>query len=206
MKHQTLLLRVLEHNEPTAGERGAPQHFDVRIITATNRDIEASVGNGTFRKDLYHRLSAFPIHVPPLRSRPEDVPALAYTFLEQHVKHSGSEITEIPQTEMARLVTYQWPGNIRELSNVIGRAVLLCSGPTLSLGSALPAMTPLCQTRYKPGTLPSMEQTLIATALRDCKGVIDGPHGAANQLSIPPSTLRVKIKRYGLERPASHNH
>ncbi|MCP4245585.1 MAG: AAA domain-containing protein [bacterium] len=202
---QAKLLRVLQDGE---FERvGGTQTLvsNARIIAATNRDIHRAVETGIFRADLFYRISVFPIHIPSLDARREDVHLLVEHFVAQFSRPMGRRIESIDPASMDYLVRRDWPGNIRELRHVIERAMILCEGPCLRV-EATPAGAPQRPTEPKvqtADTLPplrAMEAEHIQRALRQTGGVIQGPHGAAGLLGIKPSTLRFRIKRLGIPR------
>jgi transcriptional regulator with GAF, ATPase, and Fis domain len=194
---QVKLLRVLEDGQLERIGSTKTLTVDVRVIAATNRDLAALVAHGKFRDDLYYRLNVFPIDVPPLRERGEDIPLLVWTFAKQFGQAIGKPVERIPQETMDTLRHYPWPGNIRELRNVIERAVILSEGSTLqvSLGSAaVPGAA-------GPPTLAAAERTQILAALDQTGWRIRGPAGAAALLGLKPTTLESRIKKLGLHRP-----
>jgi len=190
---------------------------DVRVIAATNRDLLRAVADGAFRQDLYYRLSVFPLRVPSLRERREDIPLLVHYFVGRYAARIGRKIASVARETMERLVAYPWPGNIRELENVIERAVILSAGAELEVAAeALPAATETAPDRglgVKPGrpqvqdsaetdplTLEEMERRHIVEVLNRTTWKIDGPKGAAGLLNLNPSTLRSRIKKLGIRR------
>jgi PAS domain S-box-containing protein len=210
---QAKLLRVLQEREFERVGGSQTVRVDVRIIAATNRDLAAAVADGTFRQDLYYRLNVFPIAVPPLRQRPEDIPLLAHYFVARYAQQIGRRITHIAAESMRRLVSYGWPGNVRELENVIERAVILAVGPQLDIAAELlpvPLAPPVPLTQPAPvATRPAapappsiedIEREHIATVLRQTRWRIEGPSGAAQSLGVNPSTLRSRIKKLGIRR------
>ena len=191
---QAKLLRVLQNGE---FERlGSPRtiRVDVRLVAATNRDIVTEVQKGTFRKDLYYRLNVFPIEVPPLRERPDDIPLLVEAFVREFSGKMGKRIRTIPKKAMDALQRYPWPGNIRELRNVIEHGVIISSGNTLSL----PLPQGLAGASPKAVTLAEAEQQHIMGILKSTGWRIKGPRGAAAVLGIKPSNLYAKMKRLGI--------
>jgi formate hydrogenlyase transcriptional activator len=195
---------------------------DVRVIAATNRDLPRAIMEGTFRQDLYYRLSVFPLRMPPLRERTEDIPLLVHYFVGRHAARIGRRISRVPQAAMERLVAYSWPGNVRELENVIERAVILSRGPDLEVAAeALLAPVERADERglehqaeqqvqpsiYSPadGPLPleDIERKHIVEVLERTKWRIGGPDGAASLLKLNPSTLRSRVKKLGIRRSAS---
>jgi formate hydrogenlyase transcriptional activator len=194
---QAKLLRVLETGE---FERlGSPKTIkvDVRVIAATHRDLAEDIGKGRFREDLYYRLNVFPIRVPPLRERAEDIPLLVWTFLEELSSRMGKRITQVPRKTMEALQRQPWPGNVRELKNVLEHAAILTTGETLRvpmLDDAAPVGAP---TR----TLAESERELILRALEKTDWRIKGPKGAAAALGLNPSTLYSRMKKLGIQPP-----
>ena len=202
---QAKLLRVLQEGEVTRLGASRPQKVDVRIVAATNRDLDEAMRAGRFRADLYYRLSVFPVTLPPLRARREDIPLLVWHFIQVRQRALGQSITAVPPEVMAMLVGYDWPGNVRELQNVIDRALILSSGPTLQVDEALglarraapvDAPAPASST----GTLEDAERAHILSVLRGCRWVIEGPGQAAERLGLRPSTLRHRMKKLGIRR------
>lgn len=191
---QAKLLRVLQNGE---FERlGSPKtiRVDVRLMAASNRDIMQEVQKGAFRKDLFYRLNVFPIEVPPLRERPEDIPLLVDTFVREFSEKMGKKIRIIPKKSMEALQRYQWPGNIRELRNVIEHGVIISSGSTLQL----PLLQGLDDAPASAVTLAEAEQQHIMGILKTTGWRIKGPRGAAAVLGIKPSNLYAKMKRLGI--------
>jgi formate hydrogenlyase transcriptional activator len=210
METQIALLRVLQERE---FERVGSNHsiqVDVRLIAATNRDLPAAVTAGTFRKDLFYRLNVFPIVVPPLRERTEDVPLLVEYFAGRFAKGSGKKIRHIDKDTLELLKAYDWPGNIREMQNVVERAVILSEGDTFVVDDSWLRREPADAGRARAGlsALADREVEMIEAALAESHGRISGPSGAAAKLGIPRQTLESKIRRlgidkYGQKRPAS---
>ncbi|HUL23035.1 MAG TPA: sigma 54-interacting transcriptional regulator [Thermodesulfobacteriota bacterium] len=198
---QAKLLRVIQHNE---FERlGSPHTIkvDVRFVATTNRNLEEEVRKGRFRKDLYYRLNIFPITVPPLRQRKEDIPLLVQAFIEQYSRKLGKQITSIQKETMKALQDYPWPGNVRELESVIERAVILCPGPVLQLADELESLSlPLSSTVR---TLEEMERNQILKTLSETQWRIEGKDGAAAILGLNPSTLRARMHKLGIHRPGT---
>ncbi len=209
---QAKLLRVLEEGE---FERVGGSHtikVNVRVIAATNRNLEDAVRRGVFRSDLYYRLSIFPITVPPLRERKEDIPMLVTHFVKQLSQKLGKTIDAIPQETMAKLRNYPWPGNVREMRNVIERAVIVSQGSTLHLIEDLDWQALELDLQkdsngsdaFADSTRDTLEQTEYKVILRTLKTVhwkLEGPGGAAELLNLNPSTLRSKMRKLGIERP-----
>ena len=204
MEVQPKLLRVLQEREFERLGSNRTQKVDVRIVAATNRDLERMSEDGSFRSDLYYRLSVFPITIPPLRERAGDIPALARHFAAQCARRLGRGVPEIPDTVGDALIRWKWPGNIRELQNVIERAVLLSPGATLVLPAQdLQPKTPRGSSTPKPrATLQDTERETILHALRESGGVIAGPAGAAARLGLRRTTLQSKMQKLGIRRPS----
>jgi PAS domain S-box-containing protein len=200
---QVALLRVLQERqfERVGGNRILPT--DVRVIAATNRDLTAAIAAGTFRADLFYRLNVFPIEVPPLRKRREDIPMLVEYFVKRYAEKVGKQIRKIDTNTLEQCQSYAWPGNIRELQNIVERSVILSSGDTFSIEKAW--LTAVQQPRQElagplPDTLQNHERKIIETALAESKGKVAGPEGAAAKLGIPRSTLDTKIKQLGIKK------
>ena len=194
---QIALLRVLQEREFERVGGTQPIPIDVRVIAATNCDLKASVGAGTFRLDLFYRLNVFPIQIPSLRERPEDILLLAEYFIDRYGSKAGKKIRNIERNTVEWLQAYDWPGNIRELQNVVERAVILCDTETLSIDETWlrsEARTAAQQAVPLAATLVNQEREMIEAALEECRGRISGPSGAAGKLGIPRTTLESKIK------------
>jgi transcriptional regulator with PAS, ATPase and Fis domain len=197
METQISLLRVLQEREFQRVGSNQSLRVDVRVVAATNRNLEAAIAAGGFREDLFYRLNVFPIEVPPLRQRRDDIPLLVEYFVDRYASKAGKKITGIDKRSLDLLQSYAWPGNIRELQNVIERSVIVCDTVNLSVdeswvgrgarSSATPAQ-PLSE------KLASQEKELIEAALAESNGRVSGPSGAAARLGIPQSTLDSKIK------------
>jgi transcriptional regulator with GAF, ATPase, and Fis domain len=195
---QAKLLRVLQHNE---FERLGSSHtvkVDVRIVATTNRDLEKEVREGRFRQDLFYRLNVFPITVPPLRQRKEDIPLLVQNFIERYSRKLGKQITSIRKETMKALEDYPWPGNVRELESIIERAVILCPGPVLQLADKLEISAPPLS--HAARTLEEMERIHIIKILSETKWRIEGKDGAAAILGIHPNTLRARMHKLKIVR------
>jgi formate hydrogenlyase transcriptional activator len=207
---QIALLRVLQDREIERVGNSHPIPVDVRVLAATNRNLEKAVAAGTFRQDLFYRLNVFPIHVPSLRERADDIPLLVEYLIERYATKAGKRIRKISRSTLTLFQTYDWPGNIRELQNVIERAVILCDGDTFSVDEtwltrdsntagepSLPIGTSLAQQqRIQSET----ERQMIETALAATRGRIAGPNGAAAKLGIPRQTLDSKITALGIDK------
>ncbi|HEV3255616.1 MAG TPA: sigma 54-interacting transcriptional regulator [Gemmataceae bacterium] len=204
---QAKLLRVLQEREFDRVGGTAPIQVDVRVLAASNRDLLKAVREKTFREDLYYRLSVFPLQLPPLRDRKEDIPPLAHFLVNKFAARIGKRIDGIDKETMRRLIAYPWPGNIRELENVIERAVILAAGPALEIGAdVLPVNVEpsACeeQAPEQPATLEATEREHIFTVLRQTGWVVEGSRGAAKILGLHPNTLRSRMKKLGIRRPA----
>ena len=196
---QTRLLRVLQTRQFERIGGTQTIQSDFRLIVATNGDLEKAMLEGKFRADLFYRLNVFPSHVPPLRERSEDIPLLAYHFLKLHAAKLKKNISHIPESEMRKLVNYDWPGNIRELQNVIQRGVILSSNRDFYMPK-LEADNWSKAKMEEDGSLTNNERRHIIKMLRKTGGKIAGPMGAATILGIPPSTLAFKMKKLGIQR------
>jgi PAS domain S-box-containing protein len=194
---QIALLRVLQERQFERVGGNQPIRADVRVISATNRDLKAAMASGAFRSDLFYRLSVFPIEIPPLRERKDDIPILVEYFIDRYATEAGKKIRYVSKESMELLQSYPWPGNVRELQNVIERSVILCETETFSIDESwlshdadqtVPASQPLVQ------MLTTQEKALIETALAETHGQVSGPTGAAAKLSMRPSTLESKIR------------
>jgi PAS domain S-box-containing protein len=199
---QIALLRVLQERqfERVGGSRAIPT--DVRIIAATNRELPAAIAAGTFRADLFYRLNVFPIDVPPLRQRKEDIPMLVAYFVERYAARARKHISKVDKDTLARCLSYHWPGNIRELQNIVERSVILCTSDTFSVEPAWlssPAVG-------RPGSvaltiaLEDYEKSMIEKALAESNGIVAGPNGAAAKLGIPRTTLDARIRQLSIKR------
>ena len=203
---QVKLLRVLQEREFERVGGNQTIRTDVRVIAATNRDLAKSVREGKFREDLYYRLNVFPLHLPPLRERRADIPLLVHFFVQKHTPHIGRQVTAIDADSMRRLVEYGWPGNIRELENVVERALILGNSPVLHVGLEVPAQSPAVPVAGNPageyGTeaLDAIQRDHILAVLGEVRWVIEGSHGAAVRLGLKPGTLRHRMKKLGISR------
>jgi transcriptional regulator with GAF, ATPase, and Fis domain len=202
LEAQSKLLRVIQEREVERLGGKQTIKIDVRLIAATNRNLEEEVKAGRFRPDLYYRLNVFPIHLPPLRERPEDVEPLIHFFVEKYNKNTGRKIRKIKPSVIQQLKTYTWPGNVRELEHLIERSVLLTTDGTLSdVYIPRPGETEKQeQTHLLNRTLEQMERSYIIEVLRRCAGKISGPGGAADILDIPGNTLHSKMKKLGITK------
>jgi formate hydrogenlyase transcriptional activator len=199
---QIALLRVLQEREFERVGSNLPVKVDVRVIAATNRDLPAVVAAGTFRQDLFYRLNVFPIAVPRLRERVEDIPLLVEYFVGRYAKGAGKNIRHIARQTLEQLQAYSWPGNIRELQNVVERAVILTETDTFVVDESWLKLGPAETERAHEGlsALEDREMEMIEAALADSHGRIAGPSGAAAKLGIPRQTLESKIKRMGIDK------
>ena len=194
---------------------------DVRVIAATNRDLIEAIQEGRFRSNLFYRLNVFPVHVPPLRDRRSDIHLLVKFFVSRLSMRFGKKIDIVSQPTMDRLMSYAWPGNIRELENVIERAFVLSQGPVLELDYELESAPAISVSQDTAGTLaaevlsldgspshlPSLkevERNHILAALKLTSGVIEGPKGAAKILNLHPNTLRHRMEKFGIKRSDHH--
>jgi transcriptional regulator with GAF, ATPase, and Fis domain len=206
---QPKLLRVLQEQEFERLGGTQTQRVDVRVLAATNRDLEEMVACGRFRADLYYRLNVFPVVLPPLRERREDIPALVTHFVEGSSRRLGKRIERLAEDAMPALSAYDWPGNVRELQNLIERAVILADDDVLPnpLAAGRRASAPAANQEpsaapTRPPTLRDSERELILNALEAVGWVIGGPGGAAARLGLNRTTLINMMKRLGIERPA----
>jgi formate hydrogenlyase transcriptional activator len=195
---QAKLLRVLETGEFERLGSSRTIKVDVRVIAATNRDLPEEIRKGRFREDLYYRLNVFPIRVPPLRERAEDIPLLVWTFLEELSTRMGKKITQVPRKTMEALQRQSWPGNVRELKNVIEHGAILTAGDTLRVPLLDEAAAPVLAAQP---TLAESERELILRALESAGSRIKGPKGAAAALGLNPSTLYSRMKKLGIRPP-----
>ena len=195
---QSKLLRVIQHNEFERLGSSQTIKVDVRIVATTNRNLEEEVRQGRFRQDLYYRLNVFPITVPPLRQRKEDIPLLVQAFVARYARKVGKQITSIQKETMKALQDYSWPGNIRELESIIERAVILCPGPVLQLADKLE----IASLPFSAGlnTLEEVERNQIVKTLSETRWRIEGKDGAAAILGLHPSTLRARMHKLGISR------
>ena len=220
---QVKLLRVLQEREFDRVGGAAPVRVDVRVIAATNRDLAKEVKDKAFREDLFYRLNVFPVHLPPLRERRDDIPLLVGVLIKKFAQRIGKQFDGVSQATMDRLINYTWPGNIRELENVLERAVILASGHLLEIGpdvippssaASAAGQTPTANARSQthpdaaarpgadsqPPSLEAVERNHILTVLEHTNWTVTGPRGAAKLLDLPPSTLRHRMKKLGIAR------
>jgi transcriptional regulator with GAF, ATPase, and Fis domain len=199
---QVSLLRVLQEGEFERLGAAQTRKVDVRLIAATNRSLDRDVDEGAFRSDLFYRLSVFPIHLPPLRERREDIPLLVDFFVQRLASRIGRCFVGVEPESMDRLMEFSWPGNIRQLQNVVEHSAILCDDPILRVPpSLIVEKRPATKIVSRLDTaLHNDEQQLIERALDEACGRVSGPNGAAALLGVPPSTLESKIKRYRIDK------
>jgi formate hydrogenlyase transcriptional activator len=199
---QVKFLRVLQEGEFERVGSSRTKTVDVRVIAATHHDLEAAVTAGTFRADLYYRLSVYPIQLPSLKERHEDIPQLVWFFINRHQRELGRHITKVPQAVMDALQQHAWPGNIRELENVVERAMIASSGQTLQLDEPLRFNRTAAIRPSESDNLDEMQRLHIETVLQRCNWRINGAGNAAERLGIHPNTLRFRMKKLGVAGPA----
>jgi PAS domain S-box-containing protein len=200
---QAKLLRVIQHHEFERLGSSQTIKIDVRIVATTNRDLAEEVRQGRFRQDLFYRLNVFPITVPPLRQRRDDIPLMVGSFIERYSRKMGKQITSISKETMKTLQDYPWPGNVRELESIIERAVILSPGPVLQLVDKLKVSSPPVADAVR--TLEETERNQILKILSETEGRIEGDSGAATILGINASTLRARMHKLGITRPGAIN-
>ena len=199
---QASLLRFLQEREFERVGGNQPIHVNVRVLAATNRDLDSAVHDGGFRKDLFYRLNVFPIRVPPLRERVDDIPLLVEYLVDRYARKAGKQIRSISKRTLQLFQSYDWPGNVRELQNVIERAVILCDGETFHVDASWLKPTALA-TKASVAFAADVEEretAMIEQALRDSKGLISGPNGAATKLGLPRQTLESRIRKLRINR------
>jgi formate hydrogenlyase transcriptional activator len=223
---QVKLLRVLQEREFDRVGGTAPIRVDVRVIAATNRDLLQEVREKAFREDLFYRLNVFPVRLPPLRERPDDIPLLVHYLVNKFALRIGKRLGGVSGASMQRLRDYPWPGNIRELENVLERAVILATADAPEIGPDLLPLSSPAPARPQPGpeplppdslaavpppaadtrqpSLEAVERDYILTVLQQTDWVITGPRGAARLLDLAPSTLRNRMKKLGITRASHH--
>jgi transcriptional regulator with GAF, ATPase, and Fis domain len=201
---QVALLRVLQEHEFERVGGTRKLCADVRVIAATNRDLQAAIRSGSFRSDLFYRLHVFPMPIPPLRDRQEDIPLLVEYFIDRYARKAGKRIRDISKKTLELLQSYPWPGNIRELQNVIERSVLLCETESFSIDeswlSQQPSPPESKDREQLPLKLMDQEKKIIEAALQESRGRVFGPKGAAAKLGIPRSTLESKIRSLRIDK------
>jgi formate hydrogenlyase transcriptional activator len=195
METQVALLRVLQDRQFERVGGSSPIHADVRVVGATNCDLQSAIEGGRFRSDLFYRLNVFPIAVPALRERTDDIALLVEYFIDRYARNAGKTIRHVNKRTLDHLRSYPWPGNVRELQNVIERSVIVCETDEFTVDESwLSAQSPSEGRLPLSGTVAAQEKALIEDALRACGGRVYGPAGAAARLSIPRSTLESKIR------------
>jgi formate hydrogenlyase transcriptional activator len=198
---QPKLLRVLQEQEFERVGSTRTRRVDVRLVAATHRELVQMLDAGLFRADLYYRLNVFPLTIPPLRQRPEDIPLLVHHFVRHYARLLHKHIDMIPAEALDALTHYDWPGNVRELQNVIERAVILSPGPALRLAlDELPQSRPTGRSPVPVSTLEEVEREYILRVLRETNGVIGGPQGAATRLGLRRTTLLYRLEKLGISR------
>src|SRR6267378_171235 len=199
---QVALLRVLQEREFERVGGNQTISIDVRVLSATNKDLNAAVDEGSFRQDLFYRLNVFPIHVLPLRDRTDDIPLLVGYLVDRYAKKAGKRIRRISKQTLQLFQSYSWPGNVRELQNVIERAVIVCDGETFRVDASWFTRTAPVSKASRPfaADLAAREKTMIESALRETKGVISGIGGAAAKLGLPRQTLESKVRKLRINR------
>ena len=200
---QVKFLRVLQEGEFERVGSSRTRKIDVRVIAATHHDLEAAVAEGRFRADLYYRLSVYPIRLPSLRERVEDIPRLAWFFINRHQRDLGRRITEIPPRVIDALKEHSWPGNVRELENVIVRAMIESDGHVLQLDAPLTLTKRIAPAEGTPDHLDAVQRAHIETVLQRCGWRINGAGNAAECLGLHPNTLRFRMRKLGLVRPTA---
>jgi formate hydrogenlyase transcriptional activator len=198
---QAKLLRVLQAGEFERLGSSKTIRVDVRLITATNRDLEREVREGRFRADLFYRLSVFPVSLPPLRERREDIPLLAWHFIARRQAKLGRSVRRVPERLMRAFTAYSWPGNVRELENVVERALIMTSGATLAADPAFLEAAPVVPAVGPKASLAEAERAHIRAVLDECGWKISGKGNAADRLGLKRSTLQFRMKKLGLARP-----
>ena len=200
---QIALLRVLQEREFERVGSSQPLAVDVRVLVATNRDLKSAVNAGTFRQDLFYRLNVFPIHLPSLSERVDDIPLMVEYFVDRYAQKAGKKFKDITSKTLALFQRYLWPGNIRELQNVVERAVILCDNETFSIDETwlkLESPPPSGPVVPLAATLIEREKQMIEAALAQCQGRVSGPSGAAHKLGIPRQTLDARILSLGINK------
>jgi formate hydrogenlyase transcriptional activator len=198
LEGQVKLLRALQEQEVERVGATRPIRVDVRLVAATNRDLERDVADGRLRPDLFYRLNVLPIRIPPLRERREDIPRLTHHFIAHFERKLGKHYTGIDADSLRRLRAHSWPGNVRELRNVIERACVLARGPVISIERSLAAVAPADDDAERFTSLADHERSYLRRVLLHTKGRISGPSGAAAILDVHPNTLRSRLDRLGV--------
>ena len=203
---QVKFLRVLQEGEFERVGSSRSRRVDVRVIAATHHDLEKAVAEGRFRADLYYRLSVYPIHLPSLRDRADDIPRLVWFFIHRHQRDLGRQITKVPQSLMEALQRYEWPGNVRELENVVERAMIASSGDTLQLDAPLALGTKSGRPSESSDNLDAVQRAHIESVLERCGWRINGSGNTAERLGIHPNTLRFRMKKLGVVCPQARRN
>jgi formate hydrogenlyase transcriptional activator len=198
---QVKFLRVLQEGEFERVGSSRSKRVDVRVIAATHHNLEAAVAEGRFRADLYYRLSVYPIHLPSLQDRVDDIPRLVWFFIHRHQRQLGRQITKVPQAVMDALQRYAWPGNVRELENVVERAMIASTGSTLQLDAPLALSSRFRGNADAPDNLDAVQRAHIESVLERCGWRINGAGNTADRLGIHPNTLRFRMKKLGVVCP-----
>lgn len=199
---QVRLLRVLQEQEFERVGSNRTIRVNVRVIAATNRNLVEAVQGGTFRSDLFYRLNVFPLGIPSLQERKSDIPDLVNCFLTKFAKKLGKPVPHASQETIARLMDYPWPGNIREMENVIERAVILSRGPTIEIDESIDIQIDAASPSSPTGTLQDLERAHILRVVEETRWVIEGKQGAATILGLHPNTLRFRMRKLGIKRPS----
>jgi transcriptional regulator with GAF, ATPase, and Fis domain len=200
---QVALLRVLQEREFERVGGNRPISVDVRVIAATNRDLRAAIATNEFRSDLFYRINVFPIEMPPLRARTEDIPMLVKYFIDHYARKAGKQITSIDNKTLELLQSYPWPGNIRELQNVIERSVIICDSESFSVDESWLTIEQRRASAGKPALSEKPaeeEKVVIEAALAQTRGRVSGPNGAAAKLGVSPSTLESRIRALKIDK------
>jgi transcriptional regulator with GAF, ATPase, and Fis domain len=201
---QIALLRVLQEHEFERVGGSSRIRSDVRVIAATNRDLQAAIGSGSFRSDLFYRLNVFPIEIPSLRERRADLPLLVEYFIDRYARKAGKLFKNVEKRTLRLLQSYPWPGNIRELQNVVERSVILCETDIFSIDESWLPLSPAATESKRhvalPRRLETQEKNIIEEALKESRGRVFGPTGAAIKLGVPRSTLESKIKSLKIDK------
>jgi len=203
METQIALLRALQEREIQRVGSNRPVSVDVRVLAATNRDLRSAVEAGKFREDLFYRLDVFPIRLPPLRDRGGDIPLLLDYVVARYAQKAGKTFRDITSKTIQLFQAYHWPGNIRELQNIVERAVILCDGETFSVDDTLFGRAPAAVSGPVVPLVPTLvehEKQMIEAALAECKGIVSGAKGAARKLGVPRQTLDARILSLGIDK------
>jgi transcriptional regulator with GAF, ATPase, and Fis domain len=200
METQVALLRVLQEREFERVGGSTSVRVDVRVVAATNRDLPAAIADGMFRSDLFYRLNVFPIAVPALRERADDIPLLVEYFIDRYARNTGKTIRRVNKRTLDRLRFYPWPGNVRELQNVIERSVIVCDSDEFTVDESWLSTVPARDGDALSSTLAEHERGIIEDALRASGGRVFGPSGAAARLGVARSTLESKIRGLGIDK------